>query len=192
MGGKALQRTFTSGDVVALTSISPRQLQWWDEQGIVVPARAGHKRVYSMDDVAEVAVLCELRRRGFSLQKIRRVIRFLQKELGKRLVETVRGASEYHLLTDGRHIYLEDSARGVVDLLKNAQQPMLSVCLSDTIQRLLAPVERSGGRLATMIAGRRERKETLLRRKPIRAELTEAGQRNGSVRHLSGRRGKAS
>ena len=187
-----MQRTFTSAEVVALTGISPRQLQWWDEQGIVAPARAGHKRVYSLDDVAEVAVLRELRRRGFSLQKIRRVIRFLQRELGKRLVETVRAASEYHLLTDGKHIYLEDSARGVVDLLKNARQPMLSVCLSDTIQRLLAPMERNGGRPATMISERRERREALLRRRPGRAELQQAGQRNGSIRHLSEGRGKAS
>ena len=135
-----MQRTFTSRQVMALTGISARQLQWWDERGIVVPAREGHKRIYSIDDLAEVAVLCELRDRGFSLQKIRRLIRFLQKELGRRLVQTVRAASEYHLLTDGRHIYLEDSARAVVDLLKNARQPMLSVCLSDTIQRVRADI----------------------------------------------------
>ena len=135
--------TFTSRAVVQLTGISPRQLQWWDERGIVVPARSGHKRIYSLDDLAEVAVICELRERGFSLQKIRRVIRFLQRELGKRLVETVRAASEYHLLTDGSHIFLENSARGVVDLLKNARQPMLSICLSDTIHRLQV-VARSG------------------------------------------------
>ena len=56
-----MQRTFTTREVVALTGISPRQLQWWDEQGIVVPARDGHKRIYSLDDLAEVAVICELR-----------------------------------------------------------------------------------------------------------------------------------
>jgi len=136
-----MQQTFTSNEVTSLTGISPRQLQWWDERGIVVPSRNGHKRIYSLDDLAEVAVICDLRQRGFSLQKIRRVIRFLQKELGKRLVETVTAASEYHLLTDGRNIYLEDSARAVVDLLKNARQPMLSVCLSDTIQRILHPLD---------------------------------------------------
>jgi DNA-binding transcriptional MerR regulator len=127
--------------VVQLTGISPRQLQWWDERGIVVPARDGHKRVYSLDDLAEVAVICELRQRGFSLQKIRWVIRFLQRELGKRLVDTVRTASEYHLLTDGHRIFLEDSARGVVDLLKNARQPMLAVCLSDTVHRIVAGIK---------------------------------------------------
>ena len=146
-----MQQTFTSREVMAHTGISARQLQWWDERGIVVAAREGHKRIYSIDDVAEVAVICELRDRGFSLQKIRRVVRFLQKELGKRLVETVRAASEYHLLTDGRHIFLEDSARGVVDLLKNARQPMLSVCLSDTIQRVLDPIE--GGKRHARRAG---------------------------------------
>jgi len=137
-----MQRTFTSNEVITLTGITARQLQWWDECGIVTPARAGHKRVYSLDDLAEVAVICDLRQRGFSLQKIRAVIRFLQKELGKRLVETVTSASEVHLLTDGHDIYLEDSASAVVDLLKNARQPMLSVCLSDTIQRVLHPLER--------------------------------------------------
>src|SRR5271165_1894186 len=137
-----MQSKFTSSEVVALTGISPRQLQWWDEQGIVVPAREGNRRVYSLDDLAEMAVLSELRQRGFSLQRIRRVLGYLHQELGKRLVETVTAASEYHLLTDGRHIYLEDSARAVVDLLKNARQPMLSVCLSDAIQRVLHPLER--------------------------------------------------
>lgn len=179
-----MRRTFTSREVVALTSISPRQLQWWDEQGIVVPEREGRKRSYSLDDLAEVAILCELRERGFSLQKIRRVIRFLQKELGKRLVQTVAAASEYHLLTDGQHIYLEDSARGVVDLLKNARQPMLSVCLSDAIQRVLHPVERASStssKPGTVAAG----ESNSQRLPPARAELRAAAKHNGSVRHLS-------
>jgi len=144
-----LSPTFTSRDVAQLTGISLRQLQWWDERGIVVPARDGHKRIYSLDDLAEIAVICELRERGFSLQKVRRVIRFLQREVGKRLVDTVSAASEYHLLTDGRHIFLQDSARGVVDLLKNSRQPMLTVCLSDTVQRIVAGIKVAKKQIAT-------------------------------------------
>ena len=180
------QPTFTSREVVQLTGISARQLQWWDERRIVVPARAGHKRIYALDDLAEVAILCDLRARGFSLQKIRRVIRFLQKELGKRLVETVAAASEFHLLTDGRHIYLEDSARGVVDLLKNARQPMLSVCLSDAIQRVLDPLARNGARARPRTPASGERTGD------VRVGAGAAKKRNGSVRHLIDRRGKAS
>ena len=132
----------TSKQVVALTGITPRQLQWWDERGIVVPAREGHRRLYSMDDLAEVAVICELRRRGFSLQRVRKVMRFLQRELGKRLVETVGASSDVHLLTDGRHIFLENSARQVVDVLKNARQPMLTICLSDTVRQVRADLRQ--------------------------------------------------
>src|SRR3954465_14270630 len=96
-----MQDSFTSHDVIRLTGISARQLQWWDEKRIVVPARQGHRRVYSFDDVSEIAVICELRSKGFSLQRMRKVVRFLQKEFGKRLAETVGGSSSYHLLTDG-------------------------------------------------------------------------------------------
>src|SRR6266550_4266758 len=61
-----MQNLFTSRDVIALTGITARQLQWWDERRIVVPARQGHRRLYSMEDLAEVAVICEQRRRGIS------------------------------------------------------------------------------------------------------------------------------
>jgi len=135
-----MQSAFTSQEVVVLTGITARQLQWWDERKIVTPARDGHRRLYTFDDVAEIAVICELRRRGFSLQRVRKVIRFLQRELGKRLVETVSAGAEYHLLTDGRNIFLENSVQGVIDVLKNSRQPLLSVCLSDTVHQIRAEV----------------------------------------------------
>jgi len=135
-----MDQRFTSSQVVGLTGITPRQLQWWDERGIVRPARKGHRRLYSMEDLAEVAVICELRTRGFSLQRMRKVVRFLQKEFGKRLAETVSGSSEYHLLTDGRTIYLETSTRQIIDILKNSRQPLFGICLSDTVRHIKAEV----------------------------------------------------
>lgn len=134
------QQQFTSNQVVALTGITPRQLQWWDERGLVVPGRVGRNRLYSMDDLAEVAVLCQLRKKGFSLQRVRKIMRYLQRELGKRLVETVTDGSDYHLLTDGKRIYLENSASEVIDILKNSRQPILSVCLSDAVREIHAEI----------------------------------------------------
>ena len=131
-----MQRQFTSNDVIALTGISARQLQWWDERGIVAPERQGRRRIYNWDELVTVAVICQLRRRGFSLQRMRKVIRFLQQEFGTSLAATVRASSEYHLLTDGTHLYLRTSARQVVDLLKNARQPMFDICLSDEVRRV--------------------------------------------------------
>jgi DNA-binding transcriptional MerR regulator len=135
-----MDRQFTSREVVDLTGITPRQLQWWDERGIVVPAREGHRRLYSFEDLSEVAVICELRHKGFSLQRVRKVIRFLQREFSKRLAQTVSGASDYHLLTDGRSLYLETSPQQIVDILKNSRQPMLAICLSDTVRRVRADI----------------------------------------------------
>jgi DNA-binding transcriptional MerR regulator len=141
--------SLTSREVVALTGITPRQLQWWDERGIVVPARAGHKRLYSVEDLSEVAVICELRRRGFSLQRVRKVVRFLQREFAKRLSETVGGASDYHLLTDGTNLFLETSAQQIVNILENSRQPMLAICLSDTVRRVHA--ELNGKKLTASV-----------------------------------------
>lgn len=143
--------TFNSSQVVELTGITARQLQWMDERGIVVPTREGHRRLYSLEDLAEIAVICELRRRGFSLQRVRKVIRFLQKELGRRLVETTATNSEVHLLTDGKNIFLEDSERGVIDILKNSRQPMLTMSLSDAVERVRGDVNgRKSSRDARM------------------------------------------
>jgi len=149
--------SFSSNQVAALTGISLRQLQWWDERGLVSPARQGRNRLYSLADLTEISVICELRQRGFSLQRVRRVIRFLQRELGKRLVETVRSGSEVHLLTDGRRIYVETSTRQVIDVLKNSRQPLLTICLSDKLREIRASV-RAGKPVRSAIAGRQTRR----------------------------------
>ena len=149
--------SFSSNQVAALTGISLRQLQWWDERGLVSPAREGRNRLYSLADLTEISVICELRQRGFSLQRVRRVIRFLQRELGKRLVETVRSGSEVHLLTDGRRIYVETSTRQVIDVLKNSRQPLLTICLSDKLREIRASV-RAAKPVRSAIAARQTRR----------------------------------
>jgi len=133
---------YASSDVARISGVSLRQLQWWDEQHVVSPRHDGHKRVYLPNEVIEVTVIAELRRKGFSLQKIRRVLRYLQREMGKRLSDAVGSASEVHLLTDGKSIYLEESRDRIIDLLKNAKQPMFLVCVSDQARRLEAPVKK--------------------------------------------------
>jgi len=155
------ERQFTSNEVIGLTGITARQLQWWDERGLVVPSRQGRNRLYSSDDLAEIAVLSELRRKGFSLQRVRKIMRFIQRELGKRLVETVTRGSEFHLLTDGRQIYLEDSANEIIDILKNARQPIMSICLSDAVKEIHAEISAADG--GDTPATRRSPKSAVLR-----------------------------
>ncbi len=160
MTGASEARNYSSSEVVRFTGITARQLQWWDEQGIVVPERDGRNRAYSFADLAELAVIAELRGKGFSLQGVRKVMRFLKKELGRRLADVVTDGGDYHLLTDGRSIYLESSAEDVVDVLKNSRQALFGVCLSDTVLRLGAEV-----------------------RLPVTTPLRQAGKRKSGKKH---------
>src|SRR5208282_6563556 len=155
-----MQESFSSHEVIALTGVTSRQLQWWDERGVVKPERAGHRRLYSLQNVLEMAVICELRRKGFPLQKVRKVIRFLQREFGKGLAEIVARNSDVHLLTDGTHLYLETSARQIVDILKNSSQPILGICLSDAVRQVRAEViaRRASTSVTALSERRRARK----------------------------------
>ncbi len=136
------QESYTSGDVARIAGVSLRQLQWWDERNVVSPKQEGHRRVYRPQEVVEVSVIAELRRKGFSLQKIRRVLRFLQKEMGKRLSDAVAKDGDIHLITDGKNIYLEDQPDRVIDVLKNAKQPMFLVCVTDQLRRFQRSANR--------------------------------------------------
>src|SRR5205809_7459147 len=148
---------YASSDVARISGVSLRQLQWWDEQNVVSPRHHGHKRVYLPNEVIEVTVIAELRRKGFSLQKIRRVLRFLQREMGKRLADVVQSNSDLHLVTDGKSIYLEEKQERIIDILKNAKQPMFLVCVSDQVRRLNEPANRKPARTEAATAGRRAR-----------------------------------
>ena len=133
---------YNSSEVARICGVSLRQLQWWDERSVVSPRQDGHKRVYLAQEVLEVSVIAELRRKGFSLQKIRRVLRFLQKDMGKRLSDALQSDAETHLLTDGKSIYLEEAPDRIIDLLKNARQPMFLVCVSDQVRRLAQAMKK--------------------------------------------------
>jgi DNA-binding transcriptional MerR regulator len=148
---QAPDRTYSSMEVAQVASVSLRQLQWWDERKVVSPRHEGHRRVYGRGEVIEITVIAELRRKGFSLQKIRRVLRFLQREMGKRLAALLQASSELHLVTDGKSIFLEDQHERIIDILKNARQPMFLVCVSDQARRL-ADTERKPVRMEPGIA----------------------------------------
>jgi len=150
-------RTYSSVEVSSIAAVSLRQLQWWDERKVVSPRHEGHRRVYFPGEVIEITVIAELRRKGFSLQKIRRVLRFLQREMGKKLIDVTQSISDLHLVTDGKSIYLEDQHERIIDLFKNARQPMFLVCVSDQARRLEAVTRKPMRTEAAAVGGRRVR-----------------------------------
>lgn len=131
-----LKDGFSTREVLELTGTTARQLQWWDEKRIIVPKRDGRFRLYSAEDLIEIQVIEEMRRRHISLGVVRRVMRFLRRETGQRLAQLVSGESDWHLLLDGRNLYLETDARQIVSLIRNTVQPVFVICLSEAVRRL--------------------------------------------------------
>ncbi len=61
-------KTLKSSEVVKLTGVSPRQLQWWDELDYICPQHVGHSRFYSTEQVSQIKRAMTLRDRGLSLR----------------------------------------------------------------------------------------------------------------------------
>jgi hypothetical protein len=76
--------------------------------------------------------------------------------MGKRLSEAIAASSDVHLITDGKSIYLEETPNRIIDLLKNARQPMFLVCVTDQVRRLTA-AERKPAKSETGAASRKVR-----------------------------------
>ncbi len=85
------------------------------------------------------------------------MLRFLQREMGKRLADVLQSDSDLHLVTDGKSIFLEDQQERIIDILKNAKQPMFLVCVSDQVKRLTSANERKPARSETASPTRKAR-----------------------------------
>lgn len=66
--------SYTTRDLAKLAGVTERQLQWWDEQGVVRPLKVKGNRVWMAHHVGTVAAVAALRGLGISLQKCRRII----------------------------------------------------------------------------------------------------------------------
>jgi len=144
--GDVAKLIFTSKEVCQVTGITARQLQWWDEHALVRAGRQGHRRAFHPEDVLAMLVVGELRRKGLSLQKIRRLMRRLRQEVARRRDELYESGSECYLLTDGEALYSEAGPQAVVKRLTRERSPMWLVSLSERMRRLEA-FRKGGDRL---------------------------------------------
>jgi DNA-binding transcriptional MerR regulator len=127
-----LKKHYTSREVAALTGLSARQLQWWDARRLFKAAVATHRtaaggfteRRYTPLDVLELQVLADLRRRGFSIPRLRRLLATLREKFGVRLYEAIGddgpmtlyigGDQLYARTQDGRLFNMDDPAQSLL------------------------------------------------------------------------------
>ena len=130
-----LKRTYGSREVAALTGLSARQLQIWDNGGLIraaIPSRptaaGGHtERRYTPIELFELLVLADLRRHGFTIHQLHLILRTLQEQFGERLYDATGGGGSVSLLTDGTEIYARTASGAFFNLLKTPAQPLLVI-----------------------------------------------------------------
>lgn len=127
-----LKRFYSSREVAQLTGLTARQLQWWDARRLFAPAIAPHRtdaggfteRRYTPMDVLELQVLAELRRRGFSIPRMRRLLATLRDVFGVRLYEAIGEGGPMTLMIGGDQLFAR-GADGRVFNLDDPEQPLL-------------------------------------------------------------------
>ena len=145
-----LKKSYSAREVAALTGLTARQLQWWDAHELLSATvasrptdRGGYtERRYSPVDLYELSALAELRRRGFTVQRIRKILGVLKGQFGVRLFEALDEDGPVTLRLDGSDIYVRTRAGAFHNLLESPGQPMLALG-EDRLETLKA---RVGGR----------------------------------------------
>ncbi len=78
--------------VVKLSGATARQLQWWDEWGIVRPTHYGHQRYYTAAQVTSCMVIMDLKRKGIQLRNTKAAVAAIaDSEMANYLVVTDKG-----------------------------------------------------------------------------------------------------
>ncbi|MBI4685306.1 MAG: MerR family transcriptional regulator [Nitrospirae bacterium] len=132
---------FNSKAVSKITGLSFRQIDYWDTTHFIKPTVSeasgyGSVRLYSFNDLIQLKVAKTLMDKGISLQKIRKAINYLKKNMPgikKPLVEL-------RFLTDGETIFvLTKDKKEIIDTLKSGQL-VFSIALGEIIENLKGEV----------------------------------------------------
>ena len=148
-----LKKLYSSREVAQLTGLTARQLQWWAKRNLFPPAVPSHKteaggfteRKYTPIELLELMVLADLRRKGFSVARIRRLLQVLRTRFKTRLYEAIEGGGPVTLYIDGENIYARTDDGDLFSILDNAAQPLMIMGEDLKLRQLIArerPVHR--------------------------------------------------
>ncbi|MCC7416600.1 MAG: MerR family transcriptional regulator [Acidobacteria bacterium] len=145
-----LKPTYSSREVAALTGLTARRLQLWDEGGLLSPSIPSHRtdagghteRRYTPIELFELLVLAELRARGFTIRQLHAVLAVLGEQFHVRLFDATGGGGHVRLLTDGREIYARTDRGQFFNLLQTPAQPLLAIGDEGLLKELSGKVRR--------------------------------------------------
>lgn len=139
------KQTFRTSDVIRLTGLTKRQLDYWEGMGFlkpsIAPARGkGSVRLYSFRDVVQLRVTKELRDAGASLQLLREVVDCLRNVEG--LEDPL---AETRLVVAGGDVLFVSGQEELVSALRAPGQTVLQLILD--LPRIVRELEEGVRRL---------------------------------------------
>ena len=141
-----LKKLYSSREVAQLTGLTARQLQWWAKANLFPPAVESHKteaggfteRRYTPIELLELMVLADLRRKGFTVARIRKLLEILKSRFKTRLYEAIEGGGPVTLFIDGENIYARNDEGDLFSILDNAAQPLMMMGEDIKLRQLIA------------------------------------------------------
>lgn len=116
-----MQRGFPAGQAARLAGVSYKTLDFWARTGFITPSVVpgigkGSDRIYSFQDIVALRVAAKLREEGVGVQKLRKVVRYLQEREG---LESP--LAQTYLVSNGRDVY-ERRGEEITSLLQRPGQ----------------------------------------------------------------------
>jgi predicted RNase H-like HicB family nuclease len=132
---------FNTKTIARILQLSIRQIDYWDRTHFIKPSIReasgyGSVRLYSFNNLVQIKVAKTLMDKGITLQKIRKAINYLKKNIP----EVKKPLSEIKFLTDGETIFvLTEDKKVIIDVLKSGQL-VFAVALGKIIEDLKGEV----------------------------------------------------
>jgi predicted RNase H-like HicB family nuclease len=132
---------FNTKAIEKITGLTQRRIDYWDKTHFIKPSVAeargyGSARLYSFPDLIQMGVAKTLIDKGISLQKIRKSITYLKKNMP----DVEKPLSELKFLTDGSMVFvITGDDRQIVETLKKGQL-VFAIALGDLIEELKGKV----------------------------------------------------
>jgi predicted RNase H-like HicB family nuclease len=132
---------FNTKAISRIIGLSIRQIDYWDRTHFIKPSVSeasgyGSTRLYSFNELVQLKVAKTLMDKGLSLQKIRKAISYLKKNMP----EVEKPLSELRFLTDGETIFtITKNKEAIIDALKEGQL-VFSIALGEILEELKGEV----------------------------------------------------
>jgi DNA-binding transcriptional MerR regulator len=132
------QQGFPTPVASKLTGISVSNLDNWARRGIIKPSivaapSSGISRVYSFRDLVAIRAIAELKKAGFTVREIGRVVDYLRKRKG---LSTADVLASTLLATDGHDVYEVDGEARISAFQKPGQTVLLLLPLGFFVMEL--------------------------------------------------------